>query len=149
MNSRQRHTKDPEQVRAFAIECARTCSDMKCSDVRVLDVRGLSQVSDYLVIGSGTSDRQMKSVAQSLEDLGKERGDPPFRTNRDSGSTWVVADFVDVVVHLFEPSQRMYYDIEALWRSGARVEWRRPEDIGPESNESDESDESNQSDESA
>ena len=94
MTSRQRHTKDPEQVRAFAIECARTCSDMKCSDVRVLDVRGLSQVSDYLVIGSGTSDRQMKSVAQSLEDLGKERGDPPFRTNRDSGSTWVVADFV-------------------------------------------------------
>ena len=129
MTSRQRHTKDPEQVRAFAIECARTCSDMKCSDVRVLDVRGLSQVSDYLVIGSGTSDRQMKSVAQALEDLGKERGDPPFRTNRDSGSTWVVADFVDVVIHLFEPSQRMYYDIEALWRGGARVEWRRPEDV--------------------
>ena len=137
MTSRQRHTKDPEQVRAFAIECARTCSDMKCSDVRVLDVRGLSQVSDYLVIGSGTSDRQMKSVAQSLEDLGKERGDPPFRTNRDSGSTWVVADFVDVVIHLFEPSQRMYYDIEALWRGGARVEWRRPEDVPSGESESD------------
>ena len=138
MTSRQRHTKDPEQVRAFAIECARTCSDMKCSDVRVLDVRGLSQVSDYLVIGSGTSDRQMKSVAQSLEDLGKERGDPPFRTNRDSGSTWVVADFVDVVIHLFEPSQRMYYDIEALWRGGARVEWRAPEDVRAGEGEGDE-----------
>jgi ribosomal silencing factor RsfS len=40
----------------------------------------------------------------------------------------VVADFVDVVIHLFESSQRMYYDIEALWRNGGRVEWRRPED---------------------
>ena len=47
----------------------------------------------------------------------------------DSATSWVVSDFVDVVVHLFEPSQRMYYDIEALWRNGARVEWRRPEDV--------------------
>ena len=56
---------------------------MKCSDVRVLDVRGLSQVSDYIVVASGTSGRQMKAVAQSLEDIGKEGGDPPYRTNRD------------------------------------------------------------------
>ena len=101
---------------------------MKCSDVRVLDVAGLSQVSDYLVVASGTSDRQMKSVAQSLEDLGKEHGEPIFRSNRDIATTWVVADFVDVVCHLFEPEQRLYYDIEALWRNGARVEWRREDD---------------------
>lgn len=120
---------DPEQVRAFAIECARTCDDMKCSDVRVLDVTGLSQVSDFLVVASGTSDRQMKSVAQSLEDLGKELGEPVFRSNRDVGTTWVVADFVDVVCHLFEPEQRLYYDIEALWRNGTKIEWRREEDL--------------------
>ncbi len=126
--TRQRSTKDPELVRAFAIECAQTCADMKCTDVMVLDVTGLSQVSDFIVIGTGTSDRQMRSVAQSLEDLGKERGDPPYRTNRDDATSWVVADFVDVVIHLFESSQRMYYDIEALWRNGGRVEWRRPED---------------------
>lgn len=101
---------------------------MKCTEVLVLDVTGLSQVCDFIVIGTGTSDRQMRSVAQAMEDLGKERGDPPYRTNRDSATSWVVSDFVDVVVHLFEPSQRMYYDIEALWRNGARVEWRRPVD---------------------
>ena len=126
--SRTRSNSDPEQVRAFTIECARTCSDMKCSDVRVLDVRGLSQVSDYIVVASGTSGRQMKSVAQALEDIGKEGGDPPFRTNRDSGGTWVVVDFVDTVVHLFEPEQRFYYDIEALWKTGARIDWARPGD---------------------
>ncbi|MBQ73156.1 MAG: ribosome silencing factor [Planctomycetaceae bacterium] len=129
--TRQRSTKDPEQVRAFAIECARTCSDMKCTEVLVLDVTGLSQVCDFIVIGTGTSDRQMRSVAQAMEDLGKERGDPPYRTNRDTATSWVVSDFVDVVVHLFESSQRMYYDIEALWKNGARVEWRRPEDDEP------------------
>ncbi|MAC20488.1 MAG: ribosome silencing factor RsfS, partial [Phycisphaerae bacterium] len=57
--TRTRSTKNPEQVRAFAIECARTCSDMKCTEVVVLDVTGLSQVSDFIVIGTGTSDRQM------------------------------------------------------------------------------------------
>jgi ribosome-associated protein len=102
---------------------------MKCTEVVVLDVTGLSQVSDFIVIGTGTSDRQMRSVAQSLEDYGKECGDPPFRTNRDTATSWVVSDFVDTVVHLFESSQRMYYDIETLWRNGARVEWRRPEDL--------------------
>ena len=101
---------------------------MKCTDVRVLDVRGLSQVSDYIVVASGTSGRQMKSVAQALEDIGKESGDPPYRTNRDSGGTWVVVDFVDTVVHIFEPEQRFYYDIEALWKTGARIDWARPGD---------------------
>lgn len=110
---------------------------MKCSDVRVLDVTGLSQVSDFLVVASGTSDRQMKSVAQSLEDLGKECGEPIFRSNRDVATTWVVADFVDVVCHLFEPEQRLYYDIEALWRNGARVEWRRDDDRLPDATEGD------------
>ena len=105
---------------------------MKCTDVLVLDVSGLSQVCDFIVIGTGTSDRQMRSVAQALEDLGKERGDPPYRTNRDTATSWVVSDFVDVVVHLFESSQRIYYDIEALWKNGARVEWRRPEGDEPE-----------------
>jgi len=121
-------SEESNQVRAFAIECARTCSDMKCTDVLVLDVAGLSQVCDFIVIASGTSDRQMRSVAQALEDLGKEGGDPPFRTNRDSATSWVVADFVNVVVHLFEPSQRLYYDLESLWRDGSRVKWIRPED---------------------
>ncbi|MAD19484.1 MAG: ribosome silencing factor [Planctomycetaceae bacterium] len=126
--SRTRSNSDPEQVRAFTLECARTCSDMKCADVKVLDVKGLSQVSDYIVVASGTSSRQMKAVAQALEDLGKETDEPPFRTNRDSGGTWVVVDFVDVVIHLFEPEQRFYYDIEALWKTGARIDWRRPGD---------------------
>ena len=62
-------SEESKQVRAFAIECARTCSDMKCTDVLVLDVAGLSQVCDFIVIASGTSDRQMRSVAQALEDL--------------------------------------------------------------------------------
>ena len=97
--------------------------DDKCEDVVLLDVRGLSQVCDYVLIGSGTSQRQMKTVAQSIEDLGKARGEPPFRSTADTGTTWVVVDFVETVVHIFEPEHRMYYDIESLWGTARRVDW--------------------------
>ena len=126
--SRSRSQSDPAQVLAFAVECARTTADMKCTDVTLLDVRGLSEMCDYLVIASGTSERQMRSVAQAVEDVGKEQGSPPFRSSRDSGTTWIVVDFVETVVHLFEPDQRFYYDLESMWREAKRVEWRRPDD---------------------
>ncbi|MGA0285853.1 MAG: ribosome silencing factor [Phycisphaerales bacterium] len=120
-----RSSSDPDKVRAFAVEAARTLADRKLEDVLVLDVRELSDVTEYVVLGSGNSGRQMKSVATEVEKLGKETGFPPYRESRDPSITWVVADFVDVVVHLFEPQQRAYYDIEELWTGAPRVEWRR------------------------
>jgi ribosome-associated protein len=124
---RSRSTADPESTRQFAIDMARTLTDSKCTEVVLLDVRGRSQVCDYVIIASGTSQRQMRAAAQDLEDLGKERGQHPFRTNADEGSTWIVVDFVEIVAHLFEPDQRLYYDLELLHADGKRVDWRRPE----------------------
>ncbi|MFM1889345.1 MAG: hypothetical protein RLZZ565_102 [Planctomycetota bacterium] len=123
--SRSTSSTDPEKVRGFAIEAARLLHDRKLEDVLVLDVRGLSNVCEYVVLASGTSGRQMKSVATEVEKLGKGMGFPPFRESRDPSISWVVADFVDVVVHLFEPQQRGFYDIETLWQGAPRVAWRR------------------------
>ena len=117
---------DPAAVRAFAVDLARACMLDKCTDVTLSDLRGISQVCDYIIIASGTSDRQMKSVAQALEDHGKKIGQPPFRSDRDTGTTWIVVDFVDVVVHLFEPDQRAYYDLESLWADGIAVDVPAP-----------------------
>lgn len=109
----------------FAIDAARLASELKCGEVTVRDVRGLSPVCDFMVIASGTSERQMRAVAQAIEDLGKERGSPPFRQSRDGGDTWIVIDFVDVVVHLMEPEQRAFYDLDELWSDASVVSWRR------------------------
>lgn len=109
----------------FAIQAARLMADRHCEDIRLMDVRGVSQVCDYVLIGSGTSDRQMKSVAHELEELGEETSNTVFRSNRDEGGTWIVIDFVDVVAHLFEPNQRAYYDLESLWSDAERVEWEQ------------------------
>lgn len=109
----------------FAVEAARLLEDRHCTDIRLLDLRGISQVCDFILIGSGTSDRQMRSVADEVSMLGKERGESRFRTNNDPASTWIIVDFVDLVVHLFEPSRRAYYDLEDLWSDAADLEFDR------------------------
>lgn len=114
---------DPEVVRTFALSAARTLRDNKCDDIVLLDVRGLSHVTDYVVIGSGTSQRQMGSALQHVEDMAKESNFARVHTSRDDQSLWLLADFVDVVVHLFEPNTRAYYDLEMLWGDAPRVEW--------------------------
>jgi ribosome-associated protein len=65
-------------------------------------------------------------VADSLKQLGSELGMDRWKRDRDSGGTWIVADFVDVVVHLFEPGQRAWYDLDGLWADAERVTWKRP-----------------------
>jgi len=117
---------DHRKLRDFAIEAARFMADRRCEDVLLLDVTGLSQVCDFVLIGSGTSDRQMKSVAKELENFGKDHDNPVFRSNRDAALTWVVVDFVDLVAHLFEPDQRAFYDLESLWSDAESVDWQRP-----------------------
>ncbi|MAY75724.1 MAG: ribosome silencing factor [Phycisphaerae bacterium] len=110
----------------FATDCARSLRGSKCENVVILDVRELSQVTRFIVIGSGTSDRQMNSALDDVAELGEERGLSAFRTSKDDRSTWLLADFVEVVVHLFEPNTRAYYDLEMLWGDAPRVTWRTP-----------------------
>lgn len=118
-----------DAARALAIECARLVRDDKCEDVQLLDVRGLSQVTDYLIVASGTSERQMRSVLQHVDELGSKHGYSSYRSHSDDRSTWLLLDFVDVVVHLFEPNTRAHYDLETLWGDAPRVDWERPDQM--------------------
>lgn len=116
---------DPEEAKTFAVGAARVLSDDRCEDIVVLDVRGACQVTDFIVIASGTSDRQMRSSADDVQELAAESGWESFRRSQDDRATWVVIDFVDVVVHVFEPNTRAFYDLEMLWGDAPRVDWKR------------------------
>lgn len=119
----------PEQqarAKGYAIACAQLLKDDKCTDVLVLDLRGRSQVTDFFVIGSGTSQRQMRSSASHAADLAEGHGISVVKDNLgEKDSNWFIIDGVDVVVHLFEPDTRMFYDLEMLWGDAPRVDWRR------------------------
>jgi ribosome-associated protein len=123
-------TSDPEATRGFAIELARLAGDDKCENVLLLDVRELSHVTDYILIATGTSERQMRSVVEHLAELGAARGFPVFRSSEDDHSSWLLADFVDIVAHLFDHATRAHYDLEMLWGDAPRLDWQRPESIG-------------------
>ena len=116
-------------ARAMAIDMARSLSDDKCEKIMVLDVSGLSPVTDYIIIASGTSDRQMNAVLDHAMDLGAQTGMPAVRQARDENSTWLLADFVDVVLHLFEPNTRAHYDVESLYPEATEVRWERPDQV--------------------
>jgi ribosome-associated protein len=117
---------DVEAARAFAIEVARLLKDDRCEEIVVLDVSGVSQITDFIIIASGTSDRQMRSSADDVRKLAEERGFGVFRHSVDTRTTWYVLDCVDVITHIFEPTTRLHYDLEMLWGDVPRVAWERP-----------------------
>lgn len=117
-------TKD-DRGRKLAIEAARIAHDRNCTDVVVLDLREQSPVTDYYVIATGTSDRQVRAVGDEIAQAGKKMGDPVWHVAGLESAQWVLLDFVNVVVHLFDAEHRLYYDLELLWGDAPRVRWKR------------------------
>jgi ribosome-associated protein len=113
-----------EAARQFAIEAARLAANTRCHNVVVMDVRGISPITDYLVIATGTSARQMSTVMSDLEEFGQGRGFACLSRNGYEGDTWLLCDMVDVVVHLFNQESRLFYDLDSLWGDAKRVEWK-------------------------
>lgn len=93
-----------------------TILDKKGSDITLLDIREQAVFADYFLICSGDSDRQLRALARSIaEDAKKEAGVPAMGIEGDPEHGWVLIDFGDLIVHLFSPEKRNYYDLEDLW----------------------------------
>lgn len=89
--------------------------DLKGREVVVLDLRGLTNAADYFVIASGTSDTHVRGIADSVERALAGLGHRPHHTEGLVGGRWALLDYVDVVVHLFHPEARAFYQLERLW----------------------------------
>ena len=120
----RRNLGDNDRTQQFVVEAARQLVDLHCEDVVAFDVRGLSDVTDYVMIACGTSDRQIISVGRDITQLAKQFQLQRFGREVDEATTWLVLDFVDVVVHLFEPVMRAHYDIEMMWDDAPRITWK-------------------------
>ena len=118
-------SKPPVSGLEFAKEAARIAEEMHAEEVLILDLRGISSVADFFVIGTGTSDRQMRAIADEIEEYGRGVGQKPYGRNGYDSPTWLLLDYVDVVIHLFDPAKRHYYDLELLWGDAPRIEWQQ------------------------
>jgi len=95
--------------------------DKKAEDVIVLDVSKISSVTDCLVVCSGSSEPQLKAIAEEVAKRARDNGVRSRHYNRQHGSRWMVLDFNDVIVHIFHPELRERYALEQLWGDGKRV----------------------------
>lgn len=93
--------------------------DMKAVNVKVLDVRELTDITDTMVIASGTSDRHVRSVADRVLEKAKEAGVRPFGVEGENDGEWVLVDLPDVLVHIMLPRVREFYGLEKLWDAHA------------------------------
>jgi ribosome-associated protein len=97
-------------------------ADKKGLDVVVLDVARLIQITDYFVIATGTSRPHVQSLADNVEEKLKNAGQAPLREEGRPEAEWVLLDYGDFVVHLFQTEQREFYGLERLWRDAPQVE---------------------------
>ena len=116
------HARD-DAARQFAIDAARLAANTRCHNVILLDVRGISPVTDYMIVATGTSPRQMRSVCDEIAEMGEKVNYTPLASNGMEGETWMLIDFVDVVVHVFSNDARQFYDLDNLWGDAAKVDW--------------------------
>ena len=93
--------------------------DLKAQDIKVLDVRGLSNVTDLMIVASGTSDRQVKAIAYHVVDKAKKKGLPPLGVEGEQAGEWALVDLGDAVVHIMLPQTRDFYNLEKLWGDAA------------------------------
>lgn len=100
--------------------------EKKARDLVVLEVRELTSIGDYFIICSGSSDRQVQSIAQGIEDNLGEAGHSPLSVEGANRGHWVLMDFSDVIVHIFYEPVREFYDLDGLWGHAPRVELPEP-----------------------
>ena len=108
--------------KALAIEIAKILDKKKAQDVRVLKVESLTVLTDYFVIASGTSTTQVGSLADEVEFELSQKGIEPLSTEGFDSKNWVLLDYSNVIVHVFVPNTRTYYDLEHLWADGEPID---------------------------
>ena len=105
--------------------CARVAADNKARDVVVLDMRGVTPLYDFFVLSTGISRRQIHTISEETDAALHERGDQRLAIEGYQASKWVVQDYGDIVVHVFDSATREYYALEDLYADAPRVDWER------------------------
>jgi ribosome-associated protein len=108
-----------------ACMCARVASENKARDVVILDMRAVSRLYDYFVLVTGNSRRQIHTLAEEIDAALHRLGDRRLSIEGYEASKWVVQDYGDVVVHIFDGPTRDYYSLEELWADAPPIDWER------------------------
>ena len=111
-----------ETVKRMAGVAIRALEDKKAEDIRVIDISQVSVLADYFIIANGTNTSQIQALEDEVEEkLGRE-GYPLRQMEGYDHANWVLLDFGDIIIHIFDKENRLFYDLERIWRDGKMIE---------------------------
>ncbi len=110
---------EPEDLVMIAAHAA---SEKKATDLVLLDLREIVSFTEFFLICTGASTRQVQAISNAIEDTLRKSGKHPLHIEGYSSAEWILLDYGDFIVHVFSPASRRFYDLERLWRDAPRVE---------------------------
>lgn len=109
---------------AFVRACCQVLDDKKGESLKVLDVRGISSVTDYFIIVTGTSNPHLRALSNAVRNILEEWDMPTIKADTKTESGWLVVDAYELIVHVFTEEVREYFDLEGLWRDAESLAWQ-------------------------
>ena len=110
------------ESKEMASKIAAVLDEKGATDIQILEVGHLTSITDYFVVASGRNVQFVATLAEDLEEHMAEVGIEPRRKEGKNGARWIVLDYAHVIVHIFHPEERQYYNIERLWQDGGNQE---------------------------
>ena len=101
---------------------ASALEDKKAEDITVIDIREISSIADYFVIANGNNPNQLIAMQDAVDEVMYTNGVHSKQVEGNNNSTWILMDYKDIIVHLFSKEDRLFYDLEQIWRDGKMVE---------------------------
>jgi ribosome-associated protein len=125
VTGRTGQTSAAEAAEQRAFLCARVAEENKGRDILVLDMRGVTPLYDFFILATGASRRQIHTIIEEIDAALRAEGDARIGIEGYDSSKWVVQDYGDIVVHVFDDDARRYYALEDLWADAPRLDWQR------------------------
>ena len=110
---------DAKTMARLAIEAM---EDKKASDIKVIDIQEISTIADYFLIASGSNRNQVQAMSDNVEEILGKAGYTPKSTEGYRTANWVLLDYGDIVIHIFDEENRLFYDLERIWRDGKSID---------------------------
>ena len=109
------HAKEMVKIAVKALE------DKKAEDVKIIDIGGVSTIADYFIIANGSHQNQLQEMRDAVDEDLYKAGYPVKQVEGNSNSSWILMDYTDIIVHVFSKEDRLFYDLERIWKDGKEI----------------------------
>lgn len=114
-----------EKIKEMALLAVQTLEDKKAEDVCVIDIRNISVIADYFIIAGGNNLSQIQALSDAVEEKLSKADYPLKQIEGYQTANWILLDFGDIIIHIFDRENRLFYDLERIWQDGRKVDLTR------------------------